>query len=276
MRIDIHTHLGSGEGALNDLLSAADDLSIDKTVVFAAGSFSKRFADNAGVLAACKAHADRLIPFAYIALGEDGPDAIDRSVSEGFRGFKLIKPLVSYNDESLFPLYEKMEASHLPALFHTGIIGRGNPSDRDLGTDSMRMQIMTLDRVARAFPKLRLITAHLGNPNHEDGAVMLRIHPNVYSDLSGSTLKYRSPEYIDSLLWWGKGDAMYNVSGATPWDKIVYGSDTVPGMAKDIVEETRTTYRDYMRLFDTIGLPEVDRRKVMGENAAKLLNLETK
>jgi predicted TIM-barrel fold metal-dependent hydrolase len=273
MRIDIHTHLGSGPKAVDDLLAAADALAIDKTVVFAAGGASQRMAGNAGVFAVCRAHPDRLIPFAFVSLGEDAPEAVDRCVAEGCRGFKLIAPLKPYNDESLFPIYERMEASRLPALFHTGIISRGNAQVRNLHVDAMRMQIMTLDRVARAFPGLTIITAHLGNPNHEDGAVMIRIHPNVYSDISGSTLKYRSPEYLSSLLWWGKGDAMYNRSGQTPWDKLLYGSDTIPGAVSDIVGETRTTHDDYVRFFDGIALPEAERRKVMGENAAKLLGL---
>jgi predicted TIM-barrel fold metal-dependent hydrolase len=272
MRIDIHTHLGKGEKAVDELLKAADALAIDKTVVFATGG-GWAFSGNEAVLAACKAHADRLIPFAFISLGEDGPEVVDRCIAEGFRGFKLIRPMVPYNDDSIFPVYERMEATGLPALFHTGIIGRADPAKPQPQVDSTRMQIMTLDRVARSFPKLRIITAHLGNPNHEDGAVMLRTHPNVFSDLSGSTLKYRSPQYLDALLWWGKGDAMYNVGGMTPWDKIVYGSDTIPGLARDIVKETQTTHDDYQRLFDALGLSDAVRRKVMGENAATLLGL---
>lgn len=274
MRIDVHTHLGKDSNAVDELLAAADALAIDKTVVFTTGNVSGwRFAGNDGVLAACRAHPDRLVPFAFVELGVDKPEAVNRFVTDGFLGFKLIRPPVPYNDESLFPVYEQMQASGLPALFHTGIIGRANPSEPEPLVDTTRMQVMTLDRVARAFPRLKIVMAHLGNPNHEDGAVMIRTHPNAYSDLSGSTLKYRSPQYLDSLLWWGKGDAMYNVSGQTPWDKILYGTDTLPGLAKDIVAETKITHGDYVRLFDAIGLAESDRKKVMGGNAAKLLGL---
>jgi predicted TIM-barrel fold metal-dependent hydrolase len=274
MRIDIHTHMGRSPTALRDLLRAADALEIDRTVVFAAGSgFSARFAGNDEVLAACREHPDRLIPFAFVSLGEDGPEAVDRVLQEGFRGFKLIGPRVPYNDESLFPVYERIEAAGRPALFHTGIIARLDPSVRETKIDATRMQIMNLDLVARAFPRMTIVTAHMGNPNHEDGAVMIRAHPNVYTDLSGSTLKYRSPEYLNSLLWWGRGDVMYNRSGQSPWDKIVYGSDTIPGVAADIVAETKTTHADYLRLFDAIGLSETDRRKIMGDTAARLLGL---
>jgi predicted TIM-barrel fold metal-dependent hydrolase len=273
MRVDIHTHLGRDEKAIDELLAAADALAIDKTVVFSTSTVSGAFTGNRAVLEACRKHEDRLIAFAFVYLGQDGPDDVDRLVAEGFRGFKLIRPLVAYNDESLFPVYERMEASGFPALFHTGIIGRYNPDVREPLVDATRMQVMTLDRVARSFPKLRIMTAHLGNPNHEDGAVMIRTHPNVFSDLSGSTLKYRSPQYLDSLFWWGKGDAMYNMSGMTPWDKILYGTDTLPGFTPDIVKETRSTYDDYQRLFDAIGVSEENRRKVMGGNAAKLLGL---
>lgn len=273
MRIDIHTHLGSGPKAASDLLAAADATEIDKTVVFATSRGAGNESGNGRVLAAWRATPDRLIPFGFVSLGEDGPEVVDRLVAEGFRGFKIICPLVAYNDESLFPVYERMAASGLPAMFHTGIVGRGSASEPNLRVDAMRMQIMTLDRVARAFPRLKIITAHLGNPNHEDGAVMIRTHANVFSDLSGSTLKYRTPEYLGSLLWWGKGDVMYCRNGETPWDKLVYGTDTIPGLAKDIVGETKVTHDDYLRLFDALGLSEADRRKVMGENAARILGL---
>ena len=64
------------------------------------------------------------------------------------------------------------------------------------------------------------------------------------------------------------------IDSLTPWDKIVYGSDTIPGLAADIVGETKVTHADYLRLFDSLNLSAGDRRKIMGGNAARILGLE--
>jgi len=273
MRIDIHTHLGVQAKAERELLRAADALAMDRLVVFGAGPvLGDQIAGNSGILAVAKAHPDRLIPFAFFALGKEKPERIDHLIGEGFRGFKFIHPCRPYNLDAFFPIYERIEASGLPALFHTGIVVR-TALDALCDVDSTRMDVMGLDRVARAFPKMKIILAHLGNPRHDDAAVLLRVHPNVYADLSGSTLKYRTPEYLGSLLWWGRGDAMYNPSGDTPWKKLLFGSDAVPGMAADIVAETRSAEMDYQRFFDGIGLQEKDRNAIMGDNAARLLGL---
>ena len=48
-------------------------------------------------------------------------------------------------------------------LFHTGIVIRTNPdTPTDVSVD--RMRVTTLDNIARRFPKLTMIAAHLGIP----------------------------------------------------------------------------------------------------------------
>jgi predicted TIM-barrel fold metal-dependent hydrolase len=50
-------------------------------------------------------------------------------------------------------------------LFHTGIVNRTDP-DTPSDVSSDRMRAGTLDLVARRFPKLRIVGAHLGNPDY--------------------------------------------------------------------------------------------------------------
>lgn len=51
------------------------------------------------------------------------------------------------------------------------------------------MRPIYLDTIARAFPDLKIIGAHLGNPWYQEAAEVARWNPNVFFDLTGSTLK---------------------------------------------------------------------------------------
>jgi hypothetical protein len=59
--------------------------------------------------------------------------------------------------------------------------------DREANPFVDRMRVTTLDNIARRFPKLT-IGAHLGNPDYAWAAEIGRWNPNLYFDLSGSTL----------------------------------------------------------------------------------------
>ena len=77
--IDCHVHYGGREGELDSLLKMCDRLGIDKCVIFPGPS-------NDAVLEAAKAQPDRLIPFAFFALGTDPPERADEFANAGFRG----------------------------------------------------------------------------------------------------------------------------------------------------------------------------------------------
>jgi hypothetical protein len=47
---------------------------------------------------------------------------------------------------------------------------------------------MYLDTLAREFPDLTLVGAHLGNPWYDEAAEAARWNPNLYFDMTGSTL----------------------------------------------------------------------------------------
>ena len=66
------------------------------------------------------------------------------------------------------------------------------------------MRVTTLDNIARRFPKLTIIAAHLGNPDYAWAAEIGRWNPNLYFDLSGSTLIKLQENYqiFKSIFWW--------------------------------------------------------------------------
>src|SRR2546422_11579951 len=103
-------------------------------------------------------------------------------------------------------------------------------SPADISVD--RMRPTTLDAIVRRFPKLTIIGAHLGNPDYAWAAEIARWNPNLFFDLSGSTLIKKQEDYkfFKTLFWWSG-----IVSPHTPktevsaFEKIVYGSDVFGG-----------------------------------------------
>lgn len=142
---------------------------------------------NSDLLPYLKKHEDHVIGLAAIRTHSDpdGPDAVDRWRGEGFRGLKLIDPGAPYDDERFFPLYERAEKLGMPILFHTGLLG-GKPGNALYArTHSEFMRPWRLEHVARRFPGLKIIGAHLGHPHQVEALKLIMVAPNVHFDLSG-------------------------------------------------------------------------------------------
>jgi uncharacterized protein len=263
MQIDAHVHYSKDPAHLDGLLRASDKIGTDKIVIFS--TQGNAGADHDGVRQAYRAHPDRLIPFARLVPDMHTPADVRGFKEQGFVGFKCIKVRRNYDDHAYYPLYAAAAECGMPILFHLGIVAR---SDRDFDISSDRMRPIYLDTLARAFPTLRILGAHLGNPWYEEAAMAARWNSNLWFDLSGSTLKAKSPEFIRSLLWWDKpGHPYKGHGGKLPWDKIVFGTD----VGNDWIEDV---YRDYVRLCDTLEIGAADRQKIFGGNAAELLGLK--
>lgn len=121
-------------------------------------------------------------------LGRDNAQAVNYYYEQGFKGLKAINPLVAYDDPSCYCIYARAEDFSMPILFHTGIVVR-KKNERSQNVSSARMRPIYLDTIARAFPDLKIIGAHLGNPWYQEAAEVARWNPNVFFDLTGSTLK---------------------------------------------------------------------------------------
>jgi uncharacterized protein len=219
--IDVHHHMLAGPGYVDGLIRAMDSAGVGITCINGLGLPSDNWVgdlapDNADVERAVGAHPDRLVGLGVIRLGDDTPDDVRRLHDRGFVGLKTTRPRRSYDDPAFDEVYATAEDLSLPILFHTGFIV-GVPADRADDVSSARCRPVALDRVARTFPNLTIIMAHLGMPWHEEATQMCRFHENVYTDLSGSLEGWRnrkSPAFFDELFYWP--DAMH---------KIVFGSD---------------------------------------------------
>jgi len=217
-------------------------------------------------------HPNRLTGFGSIHL--DDPHAlelIDRFHAAGFRGLgELTGPLKNYDDRSYWPIYERAEKYRMIVLFHTGIVNRRNPCvSSDVSVD--RMRPTTLDLIARKFPKLTLIGAHLGNPDYAWAAEISRWNPNLYFDLSGSTLIKKQEDYkfFKTLFWWsGIVSPHTPVGGPSAFEKIVYGSDVFDG---DLAEFDGALER-YHRMLTECGVSASAQANIFAGTLWKILN----
>lgn len=272
MIIDCHVHLVSEQGYAEKLIAEMDRLRIDKACLLAMQNiqfWGSRAASNEQVLAAFRAHPDRFIPFGYVDLGVDPVGLIDQLAMQGFRGLKVTRTRYPYNDDRLMEYYARAAAYGMVMLFHTGTVVRVE-EDRYYDVDSSRLRPIFLDRIARAFPTLTLIGAHLGNPWYEEAAMTLFWNPNVYFDLSGTLLKRKDAAWFNEVLWWTPErmaklarNAGTHYAMSHPFDRIVFGTD-VP------INEMGYCIEEYTRLFDGLGLPAELRARVMGGNVARM------
>ncbi len=257
MIIDAHCHYYPEENYIDKLLAAMDQAGIDMSCLT---PLPPQFGapKEEAVMAAVKAHPDRLIPFGYIQLGADSADKVVRLHEAGFVGLKMHIPGKNYNDLSFYPIYAEAEKAQMPILFHTGMIVARTDNDAQFNVDSSRMRPIFLDGISRAFPRLDLIGAHIGLPWHDEAAITAKINPNVYVDLAlgrhDGTQDY-SPDFFRRLFNW---------PGA--FKKLVFGGSHY-SHAGWILQ------RRYLDTFVALELDQETRDLVLNGNIKRMLRM---
>jgi predicted TIM-barrel fold metal-dependent hydrolase len=263
--VDIHTHFEPDNPKyIDDFLRMSDQLNVTACML-------TPFANRKVVAEAAKKYPRQIVPFGYVDL--DSPD-VAKQVKElhdlGYRGLgelEFVKKL--YNDPSYFPVYELANQYNWVVLFHTGIVLRAKfhePED----VASLRMRAIYLEEIARRFPKTTVIGAHCGNPEYEWAAEITRWNPNVFFDLSGSTLKKLRGRLTDvsKYFWWTNTDEGTEQPNNDPsaFTKLVFGSDTSPKEVEGILTQ-------YRAMFEACDVPESARKLILGGTLAKILRL---
>lgn len=213
-------------------------------------------------------HPDVIIPYGEIKV--DNPNAlaeIQQFADAGFKGIKMHTPKYNWDDFGYFPLYEKMQALKLVALFHTGIVS--GESDEPEPSSMARMRPSFLHTIARSFPKLVIQGAHLGNPWYDEAAEAARWEKNLYFDLTGSSLikKAKNLAIFKEYLWWEGPTAHSSPDAVYAFEKLVFGTDEEP-------ENLEACLARYEAMLDACGVPEASRRKIYGETLARLLGIK--
>jgi predicted TIM-barrel fold metal-dependent hydrolase len=155
-------------------------------------------------------------------------------------------------------------------LFHTGIVNRRNPEiPTDVSSD--RMRIATLDLIARRFPKLTVIGAHLGNPDYAWAGEIGRWNPNLLFDVSGSTLSKKREDlgFFKSVFWWSSVVSPHTPKSSTSaFEKLIFGSDVFNGELEEFDRELDL----YKRMLDACGVSKAAQDNIFGGTLWRILN----
>jgi hypothetical protein len=265
--IDVHVHHNGDPAFLEKLVARLD--SVDGLALLL--TFPK---DLDSVKAFIAKHPNRILGLGQMDL--DDPRAVelvDRFHAAGFRGLgELSGPLKNYDDRSYWPIYERAEKYGMIILFHTGIVNRMHPEiPSDISVD--RMRPTTLDGIARRFPKLTLIGAHLGNPDYAWAAEVTRWNPNLYFDLSGSSLikKQDDPTFWKSIFWWSGVVSPHTPANApNAFERLVFGSDVFNGE----LEEFDRQLERYHKMLDACGVPKASQEMIFAGTMWKILSTQ--
>jgi uncharacterized protein len=148
----------------------------------------------------------RRYPNQFVGFASVDPHKGDRAIAEaeravrdlGLSGMKFHPGVQGFypNDRRFYPLFEKIAALGVPALFHTGTsgLGAGMAGGGAIKLDYTRP--IYLDSLAADFPALTIIGAHPSWPWEQEMIAILQHKANVYNDLSGWSPKYIPPALL--------------------------------------------------------------------------------
>ena len=187
--INIHTHIKRGEDIARRVALWKEQGAVRTCVLCSAhppGEPNWGVTTNDELAPHLAAHSDHLIGFGGVNLSgqPDNPSVVGELRAKGFSGLKCIMPAKPYDDDSYMPLYEQAYRLQMPILFHTGFLSFPPGYKGPCRVDHMRP--VRLERIAREFPELPIIGAHLGTPWQAE-AIRLLSAPNVFYDISGGS-----------------------------------------------------------------------------------------
>ena len=268
--VDIHVHFDAkNPNYIEDFIRVSDRLNLTACML-------TPYANRKVVAEAAKKYPKQIIPFGFVDL--DAPDVakqVDELHGMGYRGLGELEFVKKpYIDPSYFPVYELANRYGWIVLFHTGIVLR-EKFDEPEDVASGRMRPIHLEEIARRFPKITVLGAHCGNPEYEWAAEVARWNPNVFFDLSGSTLTKMHGRLADfnRIFWWSETEwQSAEWTEKTPnndpsaFVKIVFGSDTELNGIEGVVKQ-------YQAMFQACDVPERTRKMIMGGTMSKFLGL---
>jgi hypothetical protein len=181
--LDSHyTHVPSHHGTPAEHRAAMERSGVTHSVVLALRSRHLSLdVPNEFVAEYVATDPGRLVGIASVDPNDaDAPARLRYAVRDlGLRGVKLAPPYQDFHPHSdeAYAVYRAADECGAVLIFHQGAV-----SHRRGVLD--HAQPVLLDRVARDFPELRIIVAHMGQPWPHEVVPLLRKHPNMYADLS--------------------------------------------------------------------------------------------
>ena len=261
-KIDFHSHCDSGDPEqIKHYINVYEERGV--VACLSGGLFygGHDMLPNEEVIKLCAKFPGRILPIAKITLWDSPPDPAElyHYAEMGVVGFKFIYPFYEYDHDLYMPVYETAEKIGLPLLFHTGKY-RQNSSDVQFKRPVLRnMAPVTLDRIARSFPKLHIVMAHLGTSLwREEAAELVKLHPNLYADLAGSgSWMALSAEKLVELF----ADTIFDRENMFRYfRKLIFGSDAYTSNPDPFINGLI----HYETKLASAGVPEAVIREIMG------------
>ncbi len=245
MIIDFHAHVHPDDGRYADIVVeearriGIDYVCISEPVTHSRDSLETVQRQNDLVFRTYERHPDFFIPLVYTHanLGPAALDEVRKGFDRGARGIKMeVATLIT--DKCVEPIIEEAISRDCVLLQHTWHKVTGN---YPFETDPVHCA-----QVGRRYPELKLVMAHIGGDNRW-GIRAIRDVPSIYTDCSGSIADYGHIEYCVEQL------------GA---DRLLWGTDIRGADYLYTLAKVRDSH-----------LGDDDKAKVLGLNAARLLNV---
>ncbi len=266
--IDSHIHAGSDQQWVDDLVKTFREHNAMACVLTRMDNFEL-------ISEAAKKYPDVVIPYGRVS--PDDPNAIreiEKFYQAGFVGIKFHSPQKNWDDPKYHQMYRMCEHLGLVMLFHTGISSRRINNDVNLGS-SMRMRPGYLDLIARMCPRAIIQGAHFGNPWYDEAAEICRWSPNVFFDITGSSLhkliKLNDLGRFSKILWWksdeGEATAHTLKGGPDAFEHIVFGTDEDPSGLEGNIDR-------FQKFLDANDISESNRKNMWGLTMARILGID--
>ena len=196
-----------------------------------------------GILASLDVHADDL-------------NAVARYAEELARhpkvlGFKFHPPDQGFypTERRLYPIWEVLQGSGKPVMFHVGFTVLGANTDGGDGIALDYGRPVHLDMLARDFPRMKIIAAHPGWPWEQELVGMVTHKKNLFVDTSG----YLAEQLPDIFL---------KAIGGRLQDKALFGTDF-----------PYVDLEKALASFDRMNFKETVKEKLLVTNAKTLFGL---
>ena len=236
--------------SIDDYITQMEKYGIDKAVIVSYNlttAYGVCIVTNDNVADFVKKYPEKFIGFACIDVpAHDAMDQLEYAITSlDLKGVKLVPPAQKFDisDNKYDPLWKKMIDLNIPLWTHTAhlvsIIGAitkyGHP--------------MLVDVLASKHQDLTIIMGHMGIPWFWDAWGVVVRHPNIYIDISAY------PE----LYPWFPFEAFSKFNAE---DKVLFASD-----------HPLKHWNEVIPAFKEVPISDGFRRKILGENAKKLLEL---
>jgi len=263
---------------IEDYVRAMKNLGVDKLIVHSVGYYPATCqALNNATKVLCEKFPEQLVGFATapLAYPKQSVHELNRAVKDlELRGLKIYPKFqgVALDSEKMQPLYKEAERLGIPVLTHsdryTGSY-TGSSHMREIDNTACNTARLFRSSILESTPRLTMILAHLG------GGIMF-YKDDLYA-MSRTFGESDETQYFDRLF----DQFYYDLAPANWW------SERIVQMAIDIVGEDRLLFGTDFPLPDAMrevekcikhvaafNLPESTKRKILGENAKRLLNLK--